>query len=215
MGTATIHSINSAKSGDQSDRKADRALIKRAISGDRQAFQQIVEGNKQRMFSVARGVVDNPHQAEDIVQDSLIKAYRALPEFRGDASLSTWLYRITYLTAIDHQRQQSRHVKLADAAEQATETQTSPLTGNNKVTAGAALETNELRQQITTALERLSPFEQTVFTLRHLQNFKLREIAVVVDRSEGTVKNILFRAIRKLRDQLADSEFALQETERC
>ena len=145
MGTATIHSINSAKSGDQSDRKADRALIKRAISGDRQAFQQIVEGNKQRMFSVARGVVDNPHQAEDIVQDSLIKAYRALPEFRGDASLSTWLYRITYLTAIDHQRQQSRHVKLADAAEQATETQTSPLTGNNKVTAGAALETNELR----------------------------------------------------------------------
>ncbi|MEQ8408870.1 MAG: RNA polymerase sigma factor [Gammaproteobacteria bacterium] len=215
MGTATIHSINSAKSGDQSDRKTDRALIRRAVGGDRQAFQQIVEDNKRRMFSVANGVVDNPHLAEDVVQDALIKAYRALPEFRGDASLSTWLYRITYLTAIDHQRQQSRQLKLADAAEQATETQTCHFAGNSKATASAALETNELRQQITTALERLSPFEQTVFTLCHLQNFKLREIAVVVDRSEGTVKNILFRAIRKLRDQLADSEFALQEIERC
>lgn len=62
-----------------------------------------MQSHKQRMFTVARSVIRDAALAEDIVQEAFIKAYRALPEFRGDSKLSTWLYRITYLTAIDMQ----------------------------------------------------------------------------------------------------------------
>ena len=212
METATIHALSDAKPPSEPTAKADRFLVRRAANGDRRAFQQIVERNKQRMFSVARGVLGSPDVAEDVVQEAFIKAYRALPDFRGDAELSTWLYRITYLTAIDHQRQMKRYARLARAAE------AEAVSGAGPVPAGSAdrvIEAGELGQEIESALARLSKFEQTVFTLRHMQNFKLREIAVVVDRSEGTVKNILFRAIRKLRDQLQDSQFGPAEIERC
>lgn len=196
-----IVSIQPARAQDASEKQvlqADAVLARRAALGDREAFQEIVENHKQRMFTVARSVIRDAALAEDIVQESFIKAYRALPEFRGDSKLSTWLHRITYLTAIDMQRQQVRHLQLANEMHQcAPDEALTPEHGES------ALRTTQLRQQIDLALTNLSPFEQTVFTLRHLQNFKLKEIAVVVDRSEGTVKNILFRAIHKMRDQLA------------
>ena len=182
--------------------QADGALARRAAQGDREAFQEIVQSHKQRMFTVARSVIRDAALAEDIVQEAFIKAYRALPEFRGDSKLSTWLYRITYLTAIDMQRQQVRHLQLANALHcrdvGGPETDRTETSEHGE----AALRTSQLRREIDLALTNLSPFEQTVFTLRHLQNFKLKEIAVVVDRSEGTMKNILFRAIHKMREQL-------------
>ena len=209
MAVATSPSPVASNEFEQQSIKADRVLARRASSGERDAFQEIVQSHKQRMFTVARSVIRDAVAAEDIVQEAFIKAYRALPEFRGDSKLSTWLYRITYLTAIDMQRQQIRHLQLAqefyDCGSSAARTTDEHGEGN--------LRANELRREIDQALTSLSPFEQTVFTLRHLQNFKLKEIAVVVDRSEGTVKNILFRAVHKMRDQLLHvaPEFAGQE----
>ncbi len=201
MDKATIHSIATLAGGEEATIKSDRELARRAARGDRNAFQQIVDTHKQRMFTVARSVIGEPAAAEDIVQDSLIKAYRALTDFRGDCLLSTWLHRITYLTAIDAHRARKRYLQLAtdDGVEVDIEDETPGSSGE------ADVESNQLKQEIDDALGCLSPFEQTVFTLRHMQNFKLREIALVVDRSEGTVKNILFRAIRKMRERLQDS----------
>ena len=191
--------------------KRDQALAKLASEGDREAFRAIVDGNKQRMFTVARSVLHDAELAEDAVQESFIKAYNALADFRGQSRLSTWLHRITYLTAIDLQRQRQRHLRLVDG-EYAEDS--SPDEGNHG-RGEVAVESQHIRSHIEAAMQTLSDFEQTVFTLRHLQNFKIREIAVVVDRSEGTIKNILFRAIRKLRDQLAADFPALTEFEQC
>ena len=182
-----------------------------AGSGDRRAFQTIVDSHKQRMFTVARSVLQDAALAEDALQEAFIKAYRALPEFRGDALLSTWLFRITYLAAIDMQRKQQRYLRLATEPE----TNVEDLDTRRTDSAEAPLEGEQLQKDIQKAIQQLSPFEQTVFTLRHLQNFKLREIAEVVDRSEGTIKNILFRAIRKLRAQLSSTQSILQEIETC
>lgn len=215
MAPATIHALQHThqprEESDQQSLKADRMLARKAGDGDRRAFQEIVEVHKQRMFTVARSVIRDAALAEDVVQEAFIKAYRALPEFRGDSRLSTWLYRITYLTAIDVRRQQARHLQLADELQ---------YTGIGEAVSRGdegelALQSDQLRLEIDTALTHLSPFEQTVFTLRHLQNFKLKEIALVVDRSEGTVKNILFRAIHKMRDQLANVAPEYQEIELC
>ncbi len=200
MEKATVHSLTAA-SAEAASVKADRELAKRAARGDRQAFQRIVDEHKQRMFTVARSVIGEPAAAEDIVQDALIKAYRALPDFRGDCLLSTWLHRITYLTAIDAHRARKRYLQLA--GEEGIDAEIEDDTPASR--SDSTVQSTQLRQEIDEALECLSPFEQTVFTLRHMQNFKLREIALVVDRSEGTVKNILFRAIRKMRERLQDS----------
>lgn len=198
MGIASIQSTDVVDSSDKSALQADAVLARRAALGDREAFREIVESHKQRMYTVARSVIRDGALAEDIVQEAFIKAYRGLPEFRGDSRLSTWLYRITYLAAIDTQRQQVRHLQLATELHQST-----AAAAVTREHGESALHTTQLRQDIDRAMTTLSPFEQTVFTLRHLQNFKLKEIAVVVDRSEGTVKNILFRAIHKMREQLA------------
>lgn len=211
MGKATIHKLDAGERSSQLAMKADRALAKLACSGDREAFRTIVESNKQRMFTVARSVLEDPALAEDVVQEAFIKAYRALPDFKGQARLSTWLHRITYLTAIDMQRQRSRHLRLAtDGLEEE-----SVADSHHSARSEDELESRELQSRIDLALTNLSEFEQTVFTLRHMQNFKLREIAHVLDRSEGTIKNILFRAIRKMRDQLSGTHIAMQEIHRC
>ncbi len=176
VGSATIHPIETAEKPENRALTADRVLARRAAGGDRAAFQEIVDSHKQRMFSVARGVLRDPVTAEDVVQEAFIKAYRALPDFRGDSRLSTWLYRITYLAAIDFKRHQARHLQLADEAP------TEEIEDSSSVArTESSLEASQLRREIDAALDTLSPFEQTVFTLRHMQNFKLREIAQVVD----------------------------------
>jgi RNA polymerase sigma-70 factor (ECF subfamily) len=211
MGIATIYQINAGEQSNQLALKADRALARLASSGDREAFRSIVDTNKQRMFTVARSVIEDAALAEDAVQEAFIKAYRALPDFRGDSRLSTWLHRITYLTAIDMHRQRVRHLRLAtDSLEDGAVADS-----HSSARSDSGVESRQLQSHIAKALANLSDFEQTVFTLRHMQNFKLREIALVVDRSEGTVKNILFRAIRKMRDQLAGTHTSMQEIERC
>ena len=211
MGIADIYSSNKDQQANQLALDADFALAKLAASGDRDAFKHIVDTNKQRMFTVARSVLQEAELAEDAVQEAFFKAYRALADFKGQSRLSTWLHRITYLTAIDLQRQRNRHLRLVgEDYEEASSVDSNP---QGQGESGA--ENQRLRSHIDQAINCLSAFEQTVFTLRHLQNFKLREIAVVVDRSEGTVKNILFRAIRKMRDELASQQINLQEYEQC
>ena len=207
MGKAVIYSIDGIEPSNQLALKADLALARLAAAGDHEAFRSIVDANKQRMFTVAKSVLRDPALAEDAVQESFIKAYRGLPDFKGDSRLSTWLFRITYLAAIDIQRQRTRHLRLAETSYDEDVAPADPETN--------VAEQQRVQKQIAQSLDCLSAFEQTVFTLRHMQNFKLREIAVVVDRSEGTVKNILFRAIRKMRDQLTSKQISLQEFEQC
>ena len=213
MGSAKIYFLTDASMAEKLSRKADYLLVRQAVAGDRRAFQQIVESNKERMFSLARGVLGTrmAEDARDVVQEAFIKAYRALPEFRGDASLPTWLYRITYVTAIDHKRQLKRHLKLAKAVEVEAQSDAYAIFGT--ITGGGSdeIESSQLRAEIDAALAQLTKLELTIFSLRHMQNFKLQEIAVIVNFTEGAVKNILFRAIRKLRDSLQDSQFPLSE----
>jgi RNA polymerase sigma-70 factor (ECF subfamily) len=151
----------------------------------------------------------NKNQAEDVVQEAFIKAYRALPEFRRNASLATWLHRITFLTAIDFRRREKRNpfveINAATTHNQVTDR-------NSNEHYDLPIESKELRREINRAIQLLTPLEQSIFTLRHFQSFKIKDIAMIVERSEGTVKNILFRAIRKLRKELNElNDFAVIE----
>ncbi len=188
--------------------KSEKLLLDRIKQGDRSAFRLIVEGHKDRMHQVARSVLINKDNAEDVVQEAFIKAYKAIPLFQGNASLATWLHRITFLTAIDFRRREKHNPLIATS----NDSEKNPLADlKSKDRVESAIEAEVLRQEIERAIQLLTPLEQSIFTLRHFQSFKIKDIAMIVERSEGTVKNILFRAIRKLRRELND--FAVIESQ--
>jgi RNA polymerase sigma-70 factor (ECF subfamily) len=177
-----------------------KALVKAARSGDRLAFQQLVDATRANLFHLILSILRDHQDAEDTLQEVYIKVYKNLPRFREEARVTTWMHRIAVNTCMDRKRG-ARVIELSvgDEPDQADEVrETKPETHPDR-----ALAARDIREQIAAAKNDLTPFERTIFTLRHEQELKLREIADTLSCTEGTVKNILFRAIRKLRDRLA------------
>jgi RNA polymerase sigma-70 factor (ECF subfamily) len=176
-------------------------LAERAAAGDRGAFRELVELHKERVFRIALGLTRNHHDAEDLVQDVFIRAYASLQRFRGDARLGSWLYRITVNAARDqHRRGVARRRHLTGSIEQpGLELVADGPDGDPERLAAS----RRIRRDIDEAVLGLTESERTIFILRHDGHLTLREIAETLGRAEGTVKNLLHRAVHKLRRRLA------------
>ncbi|MBN2009340.1 RNA polymerase sigma factor [candidate division KSB1 bacterium] len=182
----------------------DNVLIHAASRGDASAFRTLVERYKKTVYYIAYDLTGQHHTAEDLSQDVFLKMYRGLGTFRGDATLRTWLYRVTVNTYLSQQRKKaftalnffSDHKKddcdLTDVIP--AEDEHSP----EKMAEAVMMQTH-----IQAALNKLSPRERTVFTLRHYQDLSLKEIADIMDVRIGTVKSTLFRAIQRMQKALA------------
>jgi RNA polymerase sigma-70 factor (ECF subfamily) len=182
-------------------------LIERVCSGDIYAFQEIVERYKKKVYYIAYDIVGDHHEAEDISQEVFIKMYRALSRFRKDAKMSSWLFQIAVNTSIDSLRRRKakprinvEDIELAGVREQTLES-ASP-EANPERRAVATL----MQEHINQALHKITPQERVVFVMRHYNEFKIREIADVLEVSSGTVKSLLFRALKKLRKELSSSQ---------
>lgn len=185
----------------------DRDLAERARQGDRGAFHEIVESHKEQVYYLALGLTRHPEDAEDMVQETFLKAYRSLGRFRGQSKLSSWLYRIAVNVCHDARRRRADAEPLDAAAHD--EADAHPASNPERLAAS-----DRLRRAIDRAVLALTPAERSVFVLRHHQELSTRETARVLRRAEGTVKNLLFRALRKLRRELAphcESADALEE----
>jgi RNA polymerase sigma-70 factor (ECF subfamily) len=149
---------------------------------------------------VARDFTGNHHDAEDILQDVLIKAYRSLGDFQGKAKLSSWLHRITINTCIDWGRRGSLQTKAIEdlPPNSGHLVEFSPRTNPERQTESA-----RIQERVERALQRLSPLERSIFILRQYQQLPIKEVARVLEKSEGTVKNILWRALQKLQKELS------------
>lgn len=178
----------------------EEKLLAQAREGDVQAFREIVEDHQRQIFCLAVEMTGNSHEAEDVVQDVFIKAFRSLPDFRGEAKLSSWLYRIAVNTCMDRSRLRKRRQWNAFLPIQKAFGMKETSSRSNPA---RLQESGRIRDDIERALDKLTPLERSIFVLRHHRELKIREIAEVLERSEGTIKNILFRAVRKLRAQLA------------
>lgn len=179
----------------------DQELVRRAREGDLAAFRTIVDQNKLAVFRLAYDLTGNRHDAEDISQEVFVKAYRSLDRFRGEAKLSSWLYRITVNASHDHRSRKTWSTMRPDG--QLEESDETPMFhGHPGDNPEAAAEGNVIQGHIEAALERLTPRERTIFTLRHYQDLSLREIAGILKISEGTVKSMLFRALKRLQKEL-------------
>lgn len=183
--------------------KNEQALVDRFCSGDSTAFQELVERHKKKVYYLAYDITGNHHDAEDISQEVFIKMFRSLKTFRRDAKMSSWLYQIAVNTSIDSLRRKSpKRQKLMVRLDKATIKENPPGSGITVVNPEQSAEASILQGHISQALQRISPRERSVFVMRHYNDLKMVEIAEILNVSVGTVKSLLFRAIKKLRKEL-------------
>jgi RNA polymerase sigma-70 factor (ECF subfamily) len=172
------------------------AALERARQGDEEAFRVIVDAHSRPLFRLAYRMTANQQDAEDIVQETFLRAYRAVERFDPRAAVSTWLYAIASNCAIDTlRRRKHRQTEELDRPEYPEPAGAEP--GPERHAAG-----RELRARIDLELGRLTAKERVAFSLRHFENVPIREIARVMGAAEGSVKNYIFRAVRKLRRAL-------------
>ncbi len=181
----------------------EQELLQRVQNDETPALQEFVERYKKQIYFLALDLTGNHHDAEDLSQDVFLKAFGSIKRFRGDSKLGSWLHRITVNTFLDERRKKSfRIMKMNESIDE--DFREPAGTGGTPQT---DLERKRLQQEIDQALSSLSPQQKSVFVLRHYKDLKLREIADVLQLSEGTVKSVLFRAIRKLQEALSAHRF--------
>ncbi|HXK59899.1 MAG TPA: sigma-70 family RNA polymerase sigma factor [Acidobacteriota bacterium] len=181
----------------------EKELIVGAQRGDKTAFEQLVYRYDRKVLALAVSYTSDEEDAKDVYQEVFIRVYKALPDFRFESKFSTWLYRIVVNVCLSHRsRLQNREHQSLDAIKDedgrpGTLELVSPETPSDQKTFG-----KEISRHLRTAIGTLSPQQRLVFTLRHYEGYKLKEIAMLMNCAEGTVKKYLFTATERLRDQL-------------
>ncbi len=193
---------------DEAGRAAEVLLIREAQAGSRAAFDALVRQYDSAVLRLALRLTGSEQDAQDIHQEAFLKAYRYLGNFRFECSFYTWIYRIATNLCLDHlRRRKSRREEQAVVLDSRGEEM--DLLGNvSDDRAGAnparELERKVMGEKIQEALGQLTPRERMVFELKHYQGLKLRAIGEMLETTEETAKNTLFRATRKLRTRLAE-----------
>lgn len=173
----------------------DESLAKSGATLDpERVFADLVMRNQDRAIRLATRLLSGDRAAaEDVVQEAYLRAYRGLSKFRGDAQLTTWLDRIVVREAYRHHRRPWRRWLAGEDPQDHVQPER------------ASLPDPLLRGRIQAALERLTMHQRTVFVLMHLEGRTATEVATIMDRSVGTVKSHLHRALKALRTDLADA----------
>ena len=178
----------------------DEALVKRSQADDERAFGELVSRYESKVYSLALKMLRNPEDAEDVLQDTFLRAYRGIKSFKGNSTFSTWIYRITANSALMRLRKrQLPTVSIDDADERET-----PI--NIADWAPGPVEqvlNQETQAAMSEAIEALPPEFRQVFVLRDLEELSNAEVAEILDLSVAAVKSRLHRARLKVRNRLA------------
>jgi RNA polymerase sigma-70 factor (ECF subfamily) len=200
----------------QSEAPHDAELCERIRGGDKNALQQLMRRHNRTLFRTARAILRDDAEAEEAVQDAYLQAYRALPEFRGEAKLSSWLVRIAANEALARRRKQVRRGVLA------------PVVGLDHAAQARApdgprdqAERRELGRLIEARIDGLPDLFRSVFVLRAIEELSVEETAAALDIPPATVRSRFFRARAQLRAALSrDIDVTLEDAfgfagERC
>lgn len=193
------------------DREVDQQLVERTQRGDKHAFELLVAKYQRRLGRLISRFVRNAAEAEDVTQEAFIKAYRALPAFRGDSAFYTWLYRIGINTAKNHLVAQGRRVPTTTTfdADEAEDFEDASLL-HEVATPENELMSKQVVEVVNASLQELPDDLRTALTLREVEGLSYEEIAAVMDCPIGTVRSRIFRAreaiAANLRPLLGTSE---------
>ena len=177
------------------------AVLARARQGDSEAFRALVEQHSRSVFRLAFRMTGNEQDAEDVVQESFLRAYRQLGRFESRANFGTWLYRIVSNCSVDLMRsKQARHdqVRGDSLDEGAVDVPAADVPGPERMAQSA-----EIEERVQDALRELSPLERAAFTLRHYEGRSIDEISATLGLGTSAAKHSVFRAVKKLRAALA------------
>ena len=177
----------------------EKELIARAQKGDRAAFAALVRAHQNEVYTLARRLVGDPHLAADVTQEALIRAWKALPRFRGDAQLSTWLHRITVNTAWTQKKRAKKHA--GPSVDEYVELP-APVDGDHPEFAGEIV---ELRGRLRHALDSLPDGQRQVVIMKDVYGWSHAEIAETMEISVTAAKVRLHRARARLAKDLEES----------
>lgn len=179
---------------------SDRDLVQKAKAGSLSAFDELVLRYRKRVYGIAFGMTRNHSDADDVAQESFLRAYQALDSFKIEYEFRTWLFRITVNLCLNCLKKKERRVE-ASLEEQVGVEIAVPAPSDNP---GQELEKKELYEKMEEAVRQLSPKLRSVFVLRTIQDLSYEEIARTLKISKGTVMSRLNRAREKLRNLLKD-----------
>ena len=186
-----------------SDREIDRQLVERAQAGDKRAFNLLVEKYQRKLARLLSRFIRDPAEVEDVTHEAFIKAYRALPAFRGDSAFYTWLYRIgintakNYLMAMGRRAPTSTEIE-AEEAEGFEEGE--QLRDIN--TPESLLLSGEIAETVNSTIEKLPEELRTAIQMREIEGMSYEDIAKAMDCPIGTVRSRIFRAREAIAEQL-------------
>ena len=174
----------------------ETSIINQIIGGNTQAFAELVDGYKDLVFTLAIRMLKNREEAEEVSQDTFVKVYKALPKFKGDSKLSTWVYKVAYNTCLDRIKKNKRRQNEV-AIDSFTENQIKTLDN-----ALEAMETAEQQKMIQDCLQQLASKDSFLLTLFYFEELSLEEISHIVNMTPNTIKVNIHRARNRLANIL-------------
>ncbi|MGA2173636.1 MAG: sigma-70 family RNA polymerase sigma factor [Verrucomicrobiota bacterium] len=193
------------EAGSEGDEVGDLALVRRAQEQDVGAYDELVRRYQERLYATVYHMTSNHEDANDLVQETFIKAYRALKSFKGDSSFYTWIYRIAVNKTINFlkQRKNRIHMSLNDVDFNA-ENDPDLVALVSERTPRRDLNLSELQEKLNGAMQKLSEHHRMVVTLHDIQGLSHEEIGTIMDCNVGTVRSRLFYARQQLQAYLCD-----------
>lgn len=187
-----------------SDREVDQQLVERVQRGDKRAFELLVSKYQRRIFRLLSRFIRDAAEVEDVAQEAFIKAYRALPGFRGESAFYTWLYRIAINTAKNHLASQGRQIRVTstdvegDEGERFDESEAM----QDVETPDSVLLSRQVGEAVNRAIDRLPEELRNAIVLREIEGLSYEEIAEAMNCPIGTVRSRIFRAREAIAAEL-------------
>lgn len=182
----------------------ERILIEQLRQGNQAAFKQLVEAWQNMVYNTALGILQHPEDAEDVAQEVFVQAYQSIHGFKGDAKLSTWLYRITLSKAMDHIRRKKRKKRFAFVrslfGEQGELVEDPPEFHHP----GVSLDQKEMAAVLFKAIEKLPESQRIAFSLHKVEGLSYQEVSEVMENTVPAVESLMHRAKMNLRKWLGD-----------
>ncbi len=197
--------LNAEKVSEEEEGPSDRELVLQSQKGDVQAFAQLVERYHRKIYGLTYNMTSNREDAEDLTQEVFVKAFEALPRFKGKSSFYTWIYRIAVNKTINYRKKRNRKRALSlDQFDQEIKTDDVYHDLTSKGSPLRNLSLSELQIKLNEALQSLSENHRIVVVMHDMQGIPHEKIAKVVGASVGTVRSRLFYARRQMQAELSE-----------
>lgn len=181
---------------------SDNDLIIEARKGNNTAFTNLFYRYDKKVFSIAAQYFQSSDDAKDVYQEVFIRVYKGLKKFEFRSEFSTWLFRVTTNVCLTHKAQYKKFQNVSISPDESDESPKMELKSSEENEPDNQLISTETKGKVQNAIDSLAPKQRMAFMLKHIHNYKIREIAKMMECSEGTVKKYLFIATDKLRLKL-------------